>query len=86
LPVPVQNLFSETCEYIGQFVGLLGRGISPTQGFYLHRTTQQSKTRTHIHAWSGIRTHEPSFRAAEDRTCLTLLGHWDRLIFSKHGA
>jgi len=24
----------------GHLVGLLGRGISPTQGLYLHRTTQ----------------------------------------------
>jgi len=27
-------------ESIGHLVGLLGRGISPTQGLYLHRTTQ----------------------------------------------
>jgi hypothetical protein len=32
MPVPVQNLFSKTYEYIGQLVGLLGRGIGPTQG------------------------------------------------------
>jgi hypothetical protein len=31
--------FSEAYESIGQLVGLLGRGISPTQGLYLHRTT-----------------------------------------------
>jgi hypothetical protein len=48
-------------ESLGQVVGLLGRGISPTQGLYLHRTTQHKKTRTHIHASSGIRTTIPMF-------------------------
>jgi hypothetical protein len=41
-------------------VGLLGRVISPSQGLYLHRTTQNRKTRTDIHALSGIRNHDPS--------------------------
>jgi hypothetical protein len=31
-------------------VGLLGRVISPSQGLYLHRTTQHRNTRTNIHA------------------------------------
>jgi hypothetical protein len=43
-------------------LGLLGRGISQSQGRYLH--TGQHKHRinahTHIHASSGIRTHNPS--------------------------
>jgi len=40
LPLPIQNLTSETYESIfGHLVGLLGRGIGPSQGFYLHRTT-----------------------------------------------
>jgi len=59
-------------------VGLLGRGISPTQGLYLHSTTQHRKTRTHIHASSGIRTPDPSVRALEDSTCLRLRCHWGR--------
>jgi hypothetical protein len=59
-------------------VGLLGRGIGPTQGLYLHRITQHRKTRTHMHASSGIRTHDPSVRAAEDSKCLRLRGHWER--------
>jgi hypothetical protein len=33
-----------------------------------HRTAQHIKTRTHIHASSGIQTHDPSGQAA----------HWDR--------
>jgi hypothetical protein len=40
-PVPIQNLISE------HLVVLLGRGISPTQGLYLHRTTQHRKKQTH---------------------------------------
>jgi len=66
-------------DLFGQLVGLLVRGIGSTQGIYLHRITQHWKTRTHIHASSVIRTHDPSVRAAEDSTCLTPLGHWDRL-------
>jgi hypothetical protein len=37
---------SENCELMilfEQLVGLLGQGISQTQGFYLHRTTQHRK-------------------------------------------
>jgi len=60
-------------------VGLPAREISPTQGLYLHRTTEHSKTRTHIHASTGIRTRDPSVRAVECSTCLRLRGHWDRL-------
>jgi hypothetical protein len=63
----------------GQLVGLHEREINPTQRLYLHRTTQHTKTRTHIHASSGIRTHNPSARAVEDSTCLRQLGHWNRV-------
>jgi hypothetical protein len=44
-----------------------------------HRTTQHRETQTHIHASSGIQTHDPSVRAVEDSTWLRPLGHWDRL-------
>jgi hypothetical protein len=68
-------------------VGLLGRGISPTQGLYLHRTAQHRKTRTHIHASSGIRARDPSVPTVEDSTCLRQRGHWVRpwnpLLFLK---
>jgi hypothetical protein len=38
VPFPIQNLASESYECIfGYLVGLLGRGISPSQGHYLHR-------------------------------------------------
>jgi hypothetical protein len=59
-------------ELFRHMVGLLGRVISPSQGLYLHRTTQHRKTRTNIHALSGIRTHNPSNQPvkthASDRT------------------
>jgi hypothetical protein len=59
-------------------VELLGRVISPLQGLYLHRTTQHRKTRTNIHALSGIRTHGPSNQPAKthasDRTA-TVTGY-----------
>jgi hypothetical protein len=42
-------------------VGLLGRVISSSQGLYLYRTTQHKKTRTNIHAISGIQTHDPVY-------------------------
>jgi len=62
----------------GHFVGLLGRGISLSQDHYLHRTIQHRKTRTHIHASSGIRAYDPSVRTVEDRTCFRPRGHWYR--------
>jgi hypothetical protein len=41
-------------------VRLLGRVISSSQGLYLHKTIiQHGKTRTNIHALSGIRTSDP---------------------------
>jgi hypothetical protein len=65
---------------IGQLVGPLGRETSPTQGLYLHRTTQRRKMQTYIHASRRIWTHDPSVRAAKDSTCLRPVGHWDRLL------
>jgi hypothetical protein len=66
--------FLKLMNVFRHLVGLLGRGISPTQGLYLPRTTQGRKMRTHIHASSRIRTHDPSVRAAEVSTCLRPLG------------
>jgi hypothetical protein len=56
-------------------VGLLGRGISPSQGRYAH--TEQHKHRintinTDIQALSGFRIHDPSVRAGDDGSCLRL--------------
>jgi hypothetical protein len=66
--------------FIIQLVGPLGRVISPSQGRYMH--TGQHKHRidanTDIHTLSGIRTHDPSFRAREDNSYLRPCGHSDR--------
>jgi hypothetical protein len=61
-------------------MGLLGRGISPSQGRYLH--TQQHKHRINAHkhhASSGIRTHDHSVQVGDDCSCLSQGGHCDRL-------
>jgi hypothetical protein len=67
-------------------VGLLGRVISPSQGLYLHRTMQHRKTRTNIHALSGIRTHDPSNQPAKthasDRTTTVQMAKIISLVFA----
>jgi Mn2+/Fe2+ NRAMP family transporter len=65
---PGRLTYRRFLELFKLIVGLLGRVISPSQGLYLHRTTQCSKTRTNIHALSGIRTHDPGNQSASDRT------------------
>jgi hypothetical protein len=71
-PVALQSLkdlgrltYRRFLELFRHIVGLLGRVISPSQGLYLHRTTQHRKTRTNIHVLSGIRTHDPSNQPAK---------------------
>jgi hypothetical protein len=66
IPVALQSLknlglltYRRFLELFRRMVGLLGRVISPSQGLYLHRTTQHRKTRTNIQALSGIRTQIP---------------------------
>jgi hypothetical protein len=54
-----------------QTVGLLGRGISPSQGRYL--CIGQHKHRT-----KQIRTQDPSVWVGEDRSCRRPRGHCDR--------
>jgi hypothetical protein len=55
----VKHFFSLRFLNLRQLVGLLGRGISPPQGRYLHRIIQpQNKG-------SAIRTYDPSVRASE---------------------
>jgi hypothetical protein len=62
-----------------QSVGLLGRGISPSQGRYPHTEQHKQNKRTHIQALSGILTHDPCVLASEDSSCLRPRGHCDRL-------
>jgi hypothetical protein len=56
-----------TDESFQHLVGFPGRGFSPTQGLYLHRTAQHRKTRTNIHAFSGIRTNDQCPSGQEPR-------------------
>jgi hypothetical protein len=76
-------IFENYESIFGYLVGLLGRGISPSQGHYLQRRAQHRKAPTHIHPSSGIRTHDPSIREFENRTCLSPRGYWDRLAWKK---
>jgi hypothetical protein len=64
--------FSVSWAYT-QSVGLLGRGISPPQGRYLHTEQHKHGINAHItdiHALRGILTHDPSVRASVDSSCL----------------
>jgi hypothetical protein len=66
-------------ELFRHMVRLLGRVISPSQ-------TQHRKTRTNIHALSGIRTHDPSNQPAKthasDRTAtVTGKNFFDRIKY-----
>jgi hypothetical protein len=72
LKVPDRLTRRRFLELFRHMVGLLEQVFSPSQGLYLHRTTQYRKRRTNIHALSGIRTHDPSNQPAKthvsDRT------------------
>jgi hypothetical protein len=61
-------------------VGLVGRGISPSQGLYLH--TEKHKHRINrLHALGWIRSHDSSVRGSEDSSCLRRRFHRDQLWF-----
>jgi hypothetical protein len=51
-----------------QSVGLLGLGISPSEGRYLHSEQHKHRINAHTdtHASSWIRTHDSSLRAGEN--------------------
>jgi hypothetical protein len=69
------GLFFSFVIFLTQTVGLLGWGISPSQGRYLHTGQHRHRINGHtdIHALSGIRTDDPNVRASEDSSCLTPL-------------
>jgi hypothetical protein len=58
-----------------QSVGLLRRGISPTQGRYLHTEQHKLNKRTQTFI-------DPSARAGEDISCLRLRGHCDQQLIT----
>jgi hypothetical protein len=51
---------------------LIERVIIPSQGRYLHTGQHKHRINVHtdIHALSGIRTDDPSFRGRDDSSCL----------------
>jgi hypothetical protein len=56
-----------------QSVGLLGRGISPSQGRYLHTEKQERQNKhkhTDINASSGIQNHDLSVERAKNTHAL----------------
>jgi hypothetical protein len=62
-----------SCVIYIQWVGFLGRGISPSQALCLHTEQHKHRMKAHadFHALSGIRTHDPSVRAGEDGSYLS---------------
>jgi hypothetical protein len=76
---PRKTLFHFSFLILRQSVGLLGREISPSQGSYIHRTTQTQNKRTQTSIpWIWIWTHDPSVRASEGSSCPKRRGHCDR--------
>jgi hypothetical protein len=67
-PVPIQNQLLKLWILSDVLVVLLGRGIGPSKGLYLHRTAQHSKRKIYIDASSGIGTQDPSVRAIQKHT------------------
>jgi hypothetical protein len=62
-------------------VGPLGRGISSSQGCYIHSEQHEYRINAHnanIHALSGIRTQDPSVWVSEDSSSLRPRCHCDR--------
>jgi hypothetical protein len=57
-------------------VRLLERKNTPPQGRYLN--TEQHKQRINASSW--IRIQDPGVSAGEDRSCLILRGHSDRVV------
>jgi hypothetical protein len=80
----VKRFVSPQFLNLRQSVGPLGGGISPTQGRYLQKITQTQNKRTHIHALSGIRIHDPSVEAGEDSSRLRPRGHCDRRLLAMY--
>jgi hypothetical protein len=78
---PWNAFFHFSFLILRQPVGLLGRGISPSQGRYLHRTTQTQNTQTSM-PWVGF---EPTIPVLERAKTVLLRLHgskWFHLIIN----
>lgn len=64
-------------------VELLGQLFGPSQGHYLHLTTQTQKTRRHIPAPCGFRTHDSIVWPSEDGALLRVRAHHERQSWFK---
>jgi hypothetical protein len=61
-----ETLHFTSISYLRQSVGLLGWAVNPSQGRYLHRTTQtQNKIRQTCMPWLGFETKIPVFERAK---------------------
>jgi hypothetical protein len=69
-------------DLLTQTVGLLGRGISPSQGLCLYTGQHKHRINAHanIHVSSRIRTYDPSVRASEDSSCLKSQIHTPSIV------
>jgi hypothetical protein len=79
-PLLGPGLFFNVVIIFTQTVGLLGRGISLSQGRYLHTGQYKHRINAHtdIHALSEFRKHDPSVRESEDSSCLRPHCHCDQ--------
>jgi hypothetical protein len=65
---PLKRFVSLQFLNLRRSAGLLGRGTSPTQGRYLHRTAQtQNKRRQSSMPWMGFEPTIPAFEGASFR-------------------
>jgi hypothetical protein len=65
----------------GQSVGLLGRGIGPTQGFYLHKTTKHTQKNADIRpCLEWVSNPRSQCLSGQRQYVPQPLGHWDRPV------
>jgi hypothetical protein len=70
--------FYSVSQSYAQPVELLGWGVSPSQGSYLHTEQNKQRIKADTHASSGTQTHDLSVWANKDSSCLSPRSHYDR--------
>jgi hypothetical protein len=79
------HFFSASWSYT-KSVGVLARGMNPSQGLYLHTGQHKHRINAHntdIHVLSGILTHDSSVRESEESSYIRQRGRCDRHYNSK---